>query len=453
MAQHDQVIDNGPGLTVRTDINAAFAAIFSCSSGPVEPAVKVPGQLWFDTSTNPPTTRQRNGANTAWTSLSGLSNDGLTLFLKEGTTTRGSLAAAGGADTGTVALRAFNNAGAQTSLFYMNTSEIATDRNTFSLFNSNDQAIWFRKPDGNIRGGVYNFTGGSMDLRAYNTTSNTLINLLRVGADRQMSSLSYGMTYNSDGTTGDLWQNHRVSTVRATRFYFNQNGDFVLQQTDDNYASHFINIFNYVRSSGISYVTHLLGCNGVQLNGTGGSGNGLYNGNGDAASYATTNVWLRSWNGIGFPSSLDGVNRIFMNTRNGDIYTQGRVQGGDIVSAGTIYTGNGSSFMQADGNIIFSGGMTSVGATLHQALSARATVYTGDWVDETNFPLGHPVIARGGAAIARNAAGTIRLGTATNAEYRYNSGTGTVLAGTWRHRGYFDDAEGGVGGGLYERTA
>ena len=51
MAQHDYVIDNGPGLTVRTDINAAFAAVKSSNSGPVAPASMSAGQLWFDTST------------------------------------------------------------------------------------------------------------------------------------------------------------------------------------------------------------------------------------------------------------------------------------------------------------------------------------------------------------------------------------------------------------------
>lgn len=64
MAQHDQVIDNGPGLTVRTDINAAIAALFSSSSGPVEPSVKVAGQLWFNTTTGK--LSMRNTGNTAW---------------------------------------------------------------------------------------------------------------------------------------------------------------------------------------------------------------------------------------------------------------------------------------------------------------------------------------------------------------------------------------------------
>ena len=67
MAQHDMVIDNGPGLTVRTDINAAIQALVSCSSGAVEPATKYPGQLWLDTTVPPNgAIRQRNQANNAW---------------------------------------------------------------------------------------------------------------------------------------------------------------------------------------------------------------------------------------------------------------------------------------------------------------------------------------------------------------------------------------------------
>ncbi len=67
MAQHDQVIDNGSGLTVRTDINAALAAVFSSSSGPVEPGTIVAGQLWFDTSISTAAKLWvRNITNTGW---------------------------------------------------------------------------------------------------------------------------------------------------------------------------------------------------------------------------------------------------------------------------------------------------------------------------------------------------------------------------------------------------
>jgi len=69
MAQHDQVIDNGSGLTVRSDINAALAALFSSSSGPIEPATMVAGQFWYDTAGANPVVRLRNSANTGWMTL------------------------------------------------------------------------------------------------------------------------------------------------------------------------------------------------------------------------------------------------------------------------------------------------------------------------------------------------------------------------------------------------
>lgn len=67
MAQHDMVIDNADGLSVRTDFNAAMQALVTCSSGTTEPPNRFPGMLWLDTSVPPDgILRQRNQANTAW---------------------------------------------------------------------------------------------------------------------------------------------------------------------------------------------------------------------------------------------------------------------------------------------------------------------------------------------------------------------------------------------------
>jgi hypothetical protein len=65
--QHDMVIDNGPGLAVRTDINAAIQALVSMNAGSVEPTTTYAGMLWLDTSVPPDgQLRQRNQTNTAW---------------------------------------------------------------------------------------------------------------------------------------------------------------------------------------------------------------------------------------------------------------------------------------------------------------------------------------------------------------------------------------------------
>lgn len=93
MSQHDMVIDNGPGLAVRTDINAAIQALVQQSSGPIEPTVKYPGQLWLDTTIAPDgLLRQRNQANNAWITPTVLpptsGNMNQTIFTSSGTYTK-----------------------------------------------------------------------------------------------------------------------------------------------------------------------------------------------------------------------------------------------------------------------------------------------------------------------------------------------------------------------------
>lgn len=64
MSQHDMDVANGPGLTFRTDMNAALQALASQSSGAPTPNPTFPCQLWGDTGSG--RLKQRNSANTAW---------------------------------------------------------------------------------------------------------------------------------------------------------------------------------------------------------------------------------------------------------------------------------------------------------------------------------------------------------------------------------------------------
>lgn len=98
MAQHDQVIDNGPGLTVRTDFNAALAALFSSSSGPVEPSVTTPGQLWFNTAVpGTPVLNVRNDDDDGWIEISIGGGGGGTPLSTSGGTMTGDLVLYGSA--------------------------------------------------------------------------------------------------------------------------------------------------------------------------------------------------------------------------------------------------------------------------------------------------------------------------------------------------------------------
>lgn len=67
MSQHDYVIANAAGATVRTDLNSVLQAIVTNNSSATEPTTTYPNMWWFDTSTS--LLKRRNNANTAWITL------------------------------------------------------------------------------------------------------------------------------------------------------------------------------------------------------------------------------------------------------------------------------------------------------------------------------------------------------------------------------------------------
>ena len=67
MAQHDYVIANASGSSVRADINSMALAISSNNSGSSEPSTRYAYEFWTDTSNN--VVKIRNGANNAWITL------------------------------------------------------------------------------------------------------------------------------------------------------------------------------------------------------------------------------------------------------------------------------------------------------------------------------------------------------------------------------------------------
>lgn len=70
MAQHDYVISNASGATVRADINSALAAEVSLNSGATAPATTYAYMWWADTTTG--ILKRRNAANSAWISVMSL---------------------------------------------------------------------------------------------------------------------------------------------------------------------------------------------------------------------------------------------------------------------------------------------------------------------------------------------------------------------------------------------
>lgn len=69
-------------------------------------------------------------------------------------------------------------------------------------------------------------------------------------------------------------------------------------------------------------------------------------------------------------------------------------------------------------------------------LNEKIGFYTGSDANEINFPIGHYVVVPSSGKPARNSTATIRLAS-DNAVYS-TGGSGAVLAGVWRQRGYFE---------------
>lgn len=78
MSQHDYTIDNGPGKTVRLDIQSAVQALASNNMGTTAPTTPYAGMWWLDQSTGTNgTLKIRDAANAAWLSKIDLDDAGL----------------------------------------------------------------------------------------------------------------------------------------------------------------------------------------------------------------------------------------------------------------------------------------------------------------------------------------------------------------------------------------
>ena len=77
MSQHDYVIDNASGATVRADINSALSAIQTLNSGTSEPSSTAAGMLWLDTTGGAPyALKVRDAGNNHWLTLASVTDPG-----------------------------------------------------------------------------------------------------------------------------------------------------------------------------------------------------------------------------------------------------------------------------------------------------------------------------------------------------------------------------------------
>lgn len=404
MAQHDYVIDNGPGLTVRTDINAALAAIQSSNSGSVEPAAKVPGQLWFNTTNG--RLSIRNTGNTAWVDLS---------------------QSLGGAITVT------------SPIAFTGTS--ASEEGRLIDFRDNRATV----------GAIGNAVFGIM---RQNSTTPALI----MGNDGNSSALIGG---NNVATRFGKW----VTGVFTEYMRVNTDGSVVFQPTTGNYVninSAGIEIggssarlkFTDTTAGAHNFWAHVDGNSFYVLTDRDLDGSfetphplQLRNSNSDALIYGSQAITAANVGNYeaGYARYLRagaaaGGTAMQFNWSGQGGQPQWLWGGND---GQQMYVYNPSNF---NVNYAANAGNADTVDGLHA--SQIATVYTGTNANETNFPIGHHVfVTDSNNTAARNQNMPVCLGTGN---WWYGvSGQGAALAGTWRLRGGAD----GDSRTLWQRTA
>jgi hypothetical protein len=92
MAQHDYVIDNASGATVRADINSALSAIQTLNSGTSAPSSTAAGMLWLDTTGGAPyALKIRDAGNNHWLTLASVTDPGSDGNIETSATIKGTI--------------------------------------------------------------------------------------------------------------------------------------------------------------------------------------------------------------------------------------------------------------------------------------------------------------------------------------------------------------------------
>ena len=77
MSQHDYVIANASGATVRADLNSLFQAMLSQNSGTSAPSTTASGMFWLDTTGGAPyTLKVRDAGNNHWLTVASITDPG-----------------------------------------------------------------------------------------------------------------------------------------------------------------------------------------------------------------------------------------------------------------------------------------------------------------------------------------------------------------------------------------
>jgi len=203
---------------------------------------------------------------------------------------------------------------------------------------------------------------------------------------------------------------------------------------------------------------------GLNLTGANGGGNGVYDGNGDAASSTQANLQIRSWFGIGFSPSISGQpvpqneNAVWIDVRTGNLSARG-----NITSTGGQFLGNGAGLTNLNASNLASG--TVPVARLGSGTADNTTFLRGDNTWQTITPstaavlnatagaeaggVGTYAFMRGPTSIS---AGTTVSGSSLVFAHAAGGAIGSV-AGTWRCMGITGSTSGSTATTLWLRIS
>lgn len=173
MSQHDFNIANQLFPATRADLNSAFVALASNSSGDAEPTTTYANQWWYETDTN--TLKLRNEANNAWIPICVLdqSNNNVLSITTQGLTLGATAITASGADINVL------DGLARGSIIYGNnsgvTSELVKGAANTVLTSDGTDISWSDGPPTLTRGQIiYSNASGTTAALAPGTTGQVL---------------------------------------------------------------------------------------------------------------------------------------------------------------------------------------------------------------------------------------------------------------------------------------
>ena len=223
MSQNDFSIANQAFPATRSDINSAFQALASTSSGSSEPGTMFAQQLWMDTSATPWVLKIRNAANDAWITWFNIddSDDTVSAALKALTMTGALLATGGSVGTPSLSFSGdtdtgFYSSGADETGVSAGGSQVAAFGATFAQFSEAFRLSGTLSP-AQITSNTNN----------YNPSGLANASQLRLNSDasRNITGLSGGVTGRliliaNIGSTDIVLTNQDALSTAANRFLF-----------------------------------------------------------------------------------------------------------------------------------------------------------------------------------------------------------------------------------------